>query len=237
MGGREIIWGIILTSFHPSKYQRTHTGRGDLLSFILFVHLWCTTLRCSDLTLFTLCRCNLCTMSEISVLHEILSSCTCCLEFYIYLSITVEKHSWNDFCIIARNLKLTFMRRNKAITFYYQGFLRHSLGRQSPLSPFHVNLFIRCLPNTWNNGFLTLKNRSRTDGRAIESHEYTTTLGSYPSISVRYVILQHFSPQKELSKNFPSYLSGNGRGDVKSIFKEVGKQTKGLSLETSSCKF
>lgn len=60
-----------------------------------------------------------------------------------------------------------------------------------------------------------MKNRSRTDGRAIESHEYTTTLSPYSSISVRYVILQHFSAQKELSKNFPSYLSGNGRGDVK----------------------
>lgn len=43
--------------------------------------------------------------------------------------------------------------------------------------------------------------------------------------------------EKELSKNFPFYLSENGGGGVKWIFKEGRKQTTGLSLETSSCKF
>lgn len=65
-------------------------------------------------------------------LREILPSYTSRLKFYTHLITQVEKYPWNVFCIIARSyLKLTFIRRNKGISFYYRGFDFSQLGKSA----------------------------------------------------------------------------------------------------------
>lgn len=132
--GRDIICCIIFDIFlsHWAS-KNAHRNREDLLSSIVFAHLWYTVLRCTDVTRFSLCRWNLCAMSVISVCHEILSGYPSCLKFYTYLNI---KHPWNGFCIVARSyLKHTFIRRNKAITLYYQGLDFNQPGKRTWKSP------------------------------------------------------------------------------------------------------